>query len=66
MNNNIYIDENIKSVFENAIKHNQTVKYNPDKYMYMYSKENTDYFKHKDTRQYTTVERLWYEISKNY
>ena len=54
--NNIYIDKNIKSVFENAyIKHPKT--FNPDKYMYMYSKGDNDYFKNKDTRHYETVRR---------
>ena len=55
----IYIDKNIKSVFENAyIKHPKT--FNPDKYMYMYSKGDNDYFKNKDTRHYETVRRsLW-------
>ena len=53
----IYIDKNIKSVFENAyIKHPKT--FNPDKYMYMYSKGDNDYFKNKDTRHYETVRRV--------
>ena len=52
----IYIDENIKSVFENAyIKHPKT--FNTDKYMYMYSKGDNDYFKNKDDRHYETVKR---------
>ena len=60
----IYIDKNIKSVFENAyIKHPKT--FNTDKYMYMYSKGDNDYFKNKDTRHYETVKRglLWNELT---
>ena len=54
--NNIYIDKNLKSVFENAyIKHPKI--FNTDKYMYMYSKGDNDYFKNKDTRHYETVRR---------
>jgi hypothetical protein len=38
-----------KAAFERAIK--QGLK-NPEDYMYMYTKDGKDYFKHIDTREY--------------
>ena len=52
----IYIDKNIKSVFENAFNKHPKI-FNTDKYMYMYSKGDNDYFKNKDDRHYETVKR---------
>ena len=52
----IYIDKNIKAVFENAFNKHPEI-FNSDKYMYMYSKGSNDYFKNKDTRHYETVRR---------
>ena len=56
----IYFDKNIKSVFENAYNKHPKI-FNTDKYMYMYSKGDNDYFKNKDDRHYETVKRglLW-------
>jgi len=63
----IYIDKNIKSVFENAFNKHPKI-FNTDKYMYMYSKGDNDYFKNKDTRHYETVKRgcimKWINTSK--
>ena len=42
-------DRDPEEAFENAIK--KGLK-NPDDYMYMYSDNNKDYFKHIDTREY--------------
>jgi len=52
----IYIDKNIKSVFENAYNKHPKI-FNTERYMYMYSKGDNDYFKNKDTRHYETVRR---------
>lgn len=45
----IKIRENPEEAFENAIKRGMK---NPDDWMYMYSENNRDYFKHIDTRNY--------------
>lgn len=46
---------NSDKAFENAIENGLK---NPEDYMYMYTKENTDYFKHVDTRRYTAFEYI--------
>ena len=43
------IRENPNDAFDNAIKRGLD---NPWDYMYMYSENGRDYFKHKDTRKY--------------
>lgn len=43
------LERDPEEAFENAIK--KGLK-NPDDYMYMYSDNNKDYFKHIDTREY--------------
>ena len=43
------IRENPEDAFENAIKRGMK---NPEDWMYMYSENNKDYFKHIDTRNY--------------
>lgn len=53
MSENIFakleIRENPDDAFHNAIKRGMK---DPENWMYMYSKNNRDYFKHADTRQY--------------
>jgi len=39
---------NPKTAFENAIKQGLV----PEEWMYMYSTDKRDYFKHRDTREY--------------
>tara|TARA_R100000687_G_scaffold70018_1_gene59545 strand:- start:871 stop:1116 length:246 start_codon:yes stop_codon:yes gene_type:complete len=51
----VWVDENTKAVFENALNRNDLIKFNVDKYMYMYTKHNSDFFKHKETRDYVSV-----------
>ncbi len=46
---NLDIRENPDDAFDNAIKKGMK---NPDDWMYMYSKNCRDYFKHCDTRRY--------------
>lgn len=46
---NVQIRENPDDAFENAIKRGMK---NPNDWMYMYSKNGRDYFKHCDTRCY--------------
>ncbi len=38
-----------EEAFKNAIAKGMS---NPEDFMYMYSKDGLDYFKHKDTREY--------------
>ena len=45
------IRENPQDAFDNAIKRGMK---NPDDWMYMYSENGKDYFKHCDTRNYTS------------
>lgn len=45
------IRENPDDAFDNAIKRGMK---NPDDWMYMYSNNGRDYFKHHDTRNYTS------------
>lgn len=49
MRNRDYNIRDVEEVFNNAIKLGMK---NPKDWMYMYSDENTDYFKHIDTREY--------------
>ncbi len=51
-----WFDKNLKSVFENAYNKHPKI-FNTEKYMYMYSKGDWDYFKNKDTKHYETVRR---------
>lgn len=43
------VRENPQDAFDNAIKRGMK---NPEDWMYMYSENNRDYFKHHDTRKY--------------
>ncbi len=52
-----WFDKNLKSVFENAYNKHPKI-FNTEKYMYMYSKGDWDYFKNKDTKHYETVRRV--------
>lgn len=49
--NELQIRENPNDAFENAIQHGMK---NPYDWMYMYSKNNKDYFKNCITREYTS------------
>ena len=62
------IRENPDDAFENAIKRGMK---NPEDWMYMYSENNKDYFKHIDTRnyksfpQFDTLEMIKRKIKKD-
>ena len=45
----IKLRKNPKDAFDNAIKRGMK---NPEKWMYIYSKDNKDFFKHIDSRTY--------------
>lgn len=49
------IRENPNEAFENAIKKGMK---NPENWMYMYSKDNMDYFKNIETRDYKSYSQL--------
>ena len=51
-----WFDGNLKSVFENAFNKHPEI-FNTERYMYMYSKGDIDYFKNKETKHYETVKR---------
>lgn len=61
------IRENPQDAFDNAIKRGMK---NPDDWMYMHSENGRDYFKHHDTRNYTsypqfgTIEKIKKAISR--
>ena len=44
-----------REAFENALARETFTLQDADEYMYMYSREGRDYFKHIDTRTYTQV-----------
>ena len=62
------IRENPDDAFDNAIKRGMK---NPEDWMYMYSENNRDYFKHIDTRnyksfpQFDTLEMIKRKIKKD-
>ncbi len=51
---NIEFEQEVELAFENAKKWGLNV----DDYMYMYSENGLDYFKHKITRKYVTISRI--------
>jgi len=54
MNNIINITmRDIQTAFNNAS--NKGLMNKPEEYMYMYTKHNSDFFKHKETRDYVSV-----------
>ena len=50
------IIDDTSAVFDNAEPHIANVK---SEYMYMYSSDTHDFFKHIDTRQYKLAPRAW-------
>jgi len=57
MNNNMYIDNNPQSCFENGIDLTIFTDDNIGNFMYMHSKGKYDYFKDTLTRCYISIER---------
>jgi len=49
--------ENPKICFDNALSKNLFNRFDMLFYMYMYSKEGRDYFKHQNTRDYISCSR---------
>lgn len=49
------IREDTDEAFENAIKKGMK---NPEDWMYMYSEDGKDYFKHCDTREYVAYQQF--------
>lgn len=49
------IRENPQDAFDNAIKRGMK---NPNDWMYMHSENGRDYFKHHDTRNYTSYPQI--------
>lgn len=52
-------EDEINKAFENAIKHGMS---NPYDWMYMYSTKDRDFFKHQDTRNYTSYKTIYTPI----
>jgi len=52
MQEDIEVKENPKACFDNALSKNLFDRFEMLYYMYMYSKNGRDYFKHQNTRDY--------------
>ena len=53
----IFVDENSRSCFDNALSEGLFNRFEMLYFKYMYSKEGRDYFKHQNTRNYVSCQR---------
>jgi len=51
------VDENPRGCFDNALSKGLFDRFEMLYFMYMYSKEGRDYFKHQNTRNYVSCQR---------